>query len=135
MEKPTAPPPIWLSPAAIPVAEANDITMRYTYVVSKRNRICCYEHVFTLQKRENAKFKLTFSDLPNSYCIPCSKTNKEITQIIAGLGAPTASWYMIKVYHNDSLLDLKRFMSLSKVVDFIDKTELLVEGVQVEINV
>tara|TARA_R100000900_G_scaffold139182_1_gene118667 strand:- start:7961 stop:8365 length:405 start_codon:yes stop_codon:yes gene_type:complete len=124
---PTAP----ISPLMLPPATAVAVArpfIHYKYKVYKRCGWCCYNECFLLTKKQDNLWSLTLYD-NGVYDIPVNKTNEDITMIMCSLGVKKNSIYKVVVYNRDTTLQVKYFISLTSIVDFITKNEIVIEGV------
>ena len=112
-------------PTAVAVAQP---FIHYEYKVYKRCGWCCYNESFLLTKKKDTIWNLNLLD-GGVYDIPVNKTNEDITMVINSLGVKKNSIYKVVVYNRDTILQVKYFISLTSIVDFITKNETVIQGV------
>ncbi len=115
---------------AIAVASVLSPFIHYDYIVLKRCGWCCYNDCFSLTKKDQTKWNLTLYDVNRSkYDIPTNKSNEDISMIINSLGVKKNSIYRVDVYNRDCFIQKKYFISLSSIIEFITKNEIVIAGV------
>lgn len=115
---------------AVAVARVLSPFIHYDYVVLKRCGWCCYNDCFSLTKKDQTKWNLTLYDVNRSkYDIPTNKSNEDISMIINSLGVKKNSIYRVDVYNRDCFIQKKYFISLSSIIEFITKNEIVIAGV------
>lgn len=122
---PTAPPELYLSPPAIPIARAEPI--QYEYIVFNRH-ICCYNHLFTMTKKPS-NWKIKLPSHKQSYEVPLDKTVNDLSMIVQSLGVFPKGIFKVEVWSKDILVKTGYHTTIHSICKFIADQELVLGGV------
>ena len=122
---PTAPPPLVLSPPAIPILRAEPI--EYEYIIFERH-LCCYNHLFSMRKKPSV-WKVTLPSHKQSYEVPLDKTVNDMSMIIQSLGIFHKGIYKVEVWSKDILVKTSYYTQIHSICKFISDQEVVLGGV------
>jgi hypothetical protein len=105
-------------------SEPNISPVMYTYVIYKRDH-CCYKYMCLIRIHHN-KYYIKINNIDSEITISLTIPIHEIVDILSTRGFPANGFYLIKIYHINTLLELNKQMSLLKIFKIIIQNETLV---------
>lgn len=119
---PTAP----ISPLALPVALQDDRKFNYYFLI-KRRSFWCYKRYLKLQIN-NDYYVINYNN--GILEIPKNKSIDYIIDILKTIGISNKHIFKIYVMRGEILMSKKRFYDLNSIINFVNKTELIMEDVK-----
>lgn len=119
---PTAP-----SPLILPVAvESVSNNFKYYFIIKKRS-FWCYKNYLKLTLT-NLSYEIEYNN--GIVQIPKTKSHQYIIDILRTIGIKNKHIFKIYVMQNDLILSSKIFYDLNSIINFVNKTESIMEDVK-----
>jgi len=127
MQKQEMPPPLYLSPSAMPVQIINLNPIQYTYNIHK-NSYCCYNLIFSMKKKEN-NWIINIIDHKKSYQIPIEKNVEDISIILTSLGISMRGVYKLNIINGDIDVVTYKYTNIKTMIKKIMDNEMIIQGI------
>lgn len=126
MEQPTAPSPLCLSPALMPVAIAKPY-VSCDYIIYARF-LFCYNFCFSL-KPNIQHWELIVTDNKTKYIIPRNKTINDLRLVLLSLGLPNKDTFKVEVHSKNKINNIRYFNHLGEILKFVVDNESIIGDV------
>tara|TARA_R110001599_G_scaffold5292_1_gene26990 strand:- start:49 stop:435 length:387 start_codon:yes stop_codon:yes gene_type:complete len=119
--KPTAP-----SPLCLPIAVARQQPFNYYFIIKKRS-FWCYKKYIKLELDCDYYYIEYFN---GNLQIPKTKSKEYIIDILKTIGISNKHIFKVYVMNGQTLMSSKYFYDLNSIINFVNKTELIMENVK-----
>lgn len=114
------------SPLCLPVAIARQQPFNYYFVIKKRS-YWCYKKYIKLELDSEYYFIEYFN---GNLQIPKTKSKEFIIDILKTIGISNKHIFKVYVMNGQTLMSSKYFYDLNSIINFVNKTELIMENVK-----
>jgi len=121
-----SPPSAPVSPLVLPVAVQTDGKLNYHFIIKKRS-FWCYKQYLKLEINNQyyvIKYKNGIVEIPRN------KNKEYIIEILKTIGISNKHFFKIYVMNDDIKMSKKRLYDLNAIINFVNKTELIMENVK-----
>jgi len=114
------------SPLCLPIAVARQSPFNYYFIIKKRN-FCCYKKYIKLELDCDYYYIEYFN---GNLQIPKTKSKEYIIDILKTIGISNKHIFKVYVMNGQTLMSSKYFYDLNSIINFVNKTELIMENVK-----
>ena len=114
------------SPLCLPIAVARQQPFNYYFVIKKRS-YWCYKKYIKLELDSEYYFIEYFN---GNLQIPKTKSKEYIIDILKTIGISNKHIFKVYVMNGQTLMSSKYFYDLNSIINFVNKTEIIMENVK-----